>query len=77
MIHDVLTLGKNEPLEKIEFLKAAESTTDFLSNSLRAHIREEENDVSFCRRELLVADDIMEETKALMKSVLSEVSNRN
>lgn len=73
MIHDIAVLGRDDPLEKIYFLKAAE-TSEFLSNSLHAHVEEKKEDVSIIQKELLAADDIMEEGKAVLKSVLTEVN---
>lgn len=73
MIHDIPVLGRDDPLEKMYYLKAAE-TSDFLSNSLHARIEEKNDDVSIVQNELLAADDIMEEGKAVLKSVLTQVN---
>ncbi|XP_058790584.1 transcriptional protein SWT1-like isoform X2 [Phymastichus coffea] len=75
MIHDIITLGRDEPLEKIFFLKAAE-TKDFLSNSLHTHIEEKAEDVTIAQKEIMETDDIIEEAKAIIKSVLSEVVSK-
>ncbi|XP_014209678.1 transcriptional protein SWT1 isoform X2 [Copidosoma floridanum] len=72
MIHDITILGRNDPLEKMYFLKAAE-TTHFLSNSLHGQIEEPQGDSSILQQELLKADDIIEEGKAILKTVLSQV----
>ncbi|XP_031784912.1 transcriptional protein SWT1 isoform X2 [Nasonia vitripennis] len=72
MIHDIPTLGRDDPLEKAYYLKAAE-TSDFLSHSLHTRIEENAADASIIQKELLAADDIFEEGKAVLKAVLSEV----
>lgn len=72
MIHDITSLGRDDPLEKAYYLKAAE-TTEFLSNSLHTRIEEKAADASIIQKELLAADDIFEEGKAVLKAALSEV----
>ena len=74
MIHDIPTLGRNDPLEKMYYLKAAE-TSDFLSNSLHARMEEKPENTTIKQKELLEADDIMEEGKAILKTLLSEVNH--
>jgi hypothetical protein len=76
MIHDIPILGRNDPLEKMYYLKAAE-TTEFLSNSLHTHVDTNQEDISIVQKELLAAEDIMENGKAVLKLVLSKVNNEN
>lgn len=73
MLHDIPTIGRDDPWEKMFWLKAAE-TRDFLSNSLHAHIEEKAEDVTLLQKEMLEAEDVMEEAKAILKLVLSEVN---
>ncbi|KAJ8668678.1 hypothetical protein QAD02_010341 [Eretmocerus hayati] len=76
MVHDVPILGRDDPLDKVFRLKSV-SSADFLSNSLHAHIEEEnQNNVNSIHKELLAADDMMEEAKAILKSVLSEIVSK-
>ena len=72
MIHGVLTLNREDNLEKLS-LKLSQDT-EFLSNSLHAHMEESPSEnASLLQKEFLDAEDIMEEGKALLKNVLSAV----
>ncbi|CAB0033369.1 unnamed protein product [Trichogramma brassicae] len=72
LLHNIPTLSRDEPLDKIELKTSPEN--DFLANSLHCFLETEQNDdCHSIQKELLEAEDIMEEGKALLKKVLDEV----
>ncbi|XP_024936579.1 transcriptional protein SWT1 isoform X1 [Cephus cinctus] len=73
MIHDILTLGRNDPLEKIDFLNAIESIneTRTLQYDLNDNGEYYSEPVSNFDREKEMSDEILEEAKAILKKFLS------
>ncbi|XP_012287331.1 transcriptional protein SWT1 [Orussus abietinus] len=65
MIYDLITLGKQDPLEKIDFLSASNKEERTWQASDEPEDSEE--------NELLLTDDIFEETKAVLKSFLTKI----
>ncbi|XP_014237391.1 transcriptional protein SWT1-like [Trichogramma pretiosum] len=75
LLHNIPTLSRDEPLDKIELKTSPEN--DFLANSLHCFLETEQNDdCHSVQKELLEAEDIMEEGKALLKKVLDETISK-
>ncbi|XP_074101582.1 swt1 RNA endoribonuclease isoform X2 [Cotesia typhae] len=67
MIHDVISLGKNDPLEKVDYLKESEIKKQFsLADSLKDVEQEE-------KAELLLAEELFEDLKTTLTSFMSVV----
>lgn len=77
MFYDIAILGKNDPIEKIYFLKAAENANNFMSNSLHENINNESEEISLSRQELLEAENIMDKGRDLLQNLLSKVSGKS
>ncbi|KAH0535413.1 uncharacterized protein LOC123266943 [Cotesia glomerata] len=68
MIHDVISLGKNDPLEKVDYLKESEIKKRFnLADSLK-DVEQEET-----KAELLLAEELFEDLKTTLTSFMSVV----
>lgn len=65
MVYNILALGRRDPLEKINLINIADKVTNHLTNDSNEH--------SLFTEELLLADSIFEDTKALIKDFLSFV----
>ena len=75
MIHDIATLGRDDPFEKIDYLNINDSRNNSISvHHLSFNHDKSENIETSLDEELLVADDIFEEAKAILLSLLSPVS---
>ena len=75
MIHDIATLGRDDPLEKIDYLNINDSVNDsFSGNHLSFNQENSDNIKAALDEELLAAEDIFEEAKAVLQSFLSPVS---
>lgn len=66
MIYDIVTLGRNDPLEKIDYLNATsfinESTSNFSNDS-----------TSILSQELCLSDEIYEDIKSVIRDFLTVV----
>lgn len=71
MVHDVATLGRNDPLEKVDYLNASENQSE---SSLRFHLQDDEDQlsdsVSNLNEELRISGEILDELKTVLKSFL-------
>ncbi|XP_011315063.1 transcriptional protein SWT1 [Fopius arisanus] len=74
MIHDVVTLGRNDPLEKVDYLTASEFRSESL---LSSHLNQTGNNprspTTTQSKELSVAEDIFEDIKDIVKDFLTVV----
>lgn len=65
MVYNILALGRNDPLEKIDYYNMSDRVINYLSDGPTEN--------SVFNDELHLTDDIFEETKAAMKDFLSTV----
>ncbi|XP_029173016.1 transcriptional protein SWT1 [Nylanderia fulva] len=63
MIYNILALGRNDPLEKIDYYNVNDKVINYLTDGLITD--------SFFNDELRLADDVFEDTKMTMKDFLS------
>ncbi|XP_015127152.1 uncharacterized protein LOC107048489 [Diachasma alloeum] len=77
MIYDVVTLGKNDPLEKVDYLIASEYRSESL---LTSHLNQNGNNprrpTTTYIKELSIAENIFEEIKAVLKDFLTVIVAR-
>lgn len=78
MIHDIVTLGRNDPLEKVDYLNAT-TCTDALSHSLREQDRANLSldSISGPSQERRISDAIYEEAKSVIRDFLTVASIDN
>lgn len=74
MIYDIVTLGRNDPLEKVDYLNAT-SVNKPLSNSNNGNReRISLNSTSIMCEELQLSDEIYEDIKSVIRDFLTVVS---
>ena len=77
MIHDIVTLGRNDPLEKVDYLNAT-TCTDALSRSL--HEKDRANlsldSISSPSQERRISDAIYEEAKSVLRDFLTVIVSK-
>ncbi|XP_012232697.1 transcriptional protein SWT1 [Linepithema humile] len=65
MVYNILALGRNDPLEKINYINMDDRATNYLTNG--------PNETSLFTEESLLTDNVFEDTKTLMKDFLSTI----
>jgi len=65
MVYNILALGRHDSLEKINYINIDDRVTNHLTDS--------SNETSLFTEELLLTDNIFENTKTLMTDFLSTV----
>lgn len=74
MIYDIVTLGRNDPLEKVDYLNAT-NVNKSLSNSNNGNQESFSlNSTSIMCEELQLSDEIYEDIKSVIRDFLTVVS---
>lgn len=74
MIYDIVTLGRNDPLEKVDYLNAT-NVNKSLSNSNNGNRESFSlNSTSIMCEELQLSDEIYEDIKSVIRDFLTVVS---
>ncbi|CAK9829010.1 Transcriptional protein SWT1 [Anthophora retusa] len=74
MIYDIATLGRNDPLEKIDYLNASNYVNETLSTSSSENReRPSFGSVSTLSQELSLSDEILEDAKSIIRDFLTVI----
>nr|XP_012138149.1 PREDICTED: transcriptional protein SWT1 isoform X1 [Megachile rotundata] len=76
MIHDIVTLGRNDPLEKIDYLHASDYFNESCTSLSPGRERSSLGSTSILSTELSVSDEIFEDTKSIIRDFLTVVVSK-
>ncbi|XP_034185008.2 swt1 RNA endoribonuclease [Osmia lignaria lignaria] len=76
MIHDIVTIGRNDPLEKIDYLNA----TNYFNGPSKSVNQDRERlglgSTSILSTKLFIADEMIEDTKSVMRDFLTVIVSK-
>lgn len=74
MIYDIVTLGRNDPLEKVDYLNATNVNKPLSNSNNGNRERISLNSTSIMCEELQLSDEIYEDIKSVIRDFLTVVS---
>lgn len=74
MIYDIITLGKTDPFEKIDYLNASNHVNRSFSSSNKSNESLNLDSTSILCQELYLSDEIYEDIKSIIRDFLTVVN---
>lgn len=74
MIYDIITLGKTDPFEKVDYLNASNYVNRSFSSSNKSNENFNLDSTSILCQELYLSDEIYEDIKSIIRDFLTVVN---